>query len=275
MGMRSCKTALPDVCPTLPQGTFDGSTLVIKNTFIDMEPSGVEKPSLSRRAYSSPCLHSALSKDACLSMSLTDVRRRLFTVDLQGASQQEDAPTKSPRSCTASTCTPASASPPAPTTVLIKNLPCDYSRDMLVDTLNAKGFATLYDFLYSPMNFGTRANFGYAFINFISPEDADNFVLAFQHFSDWSVPSSQVADVDWSDRQGLEILVDRYRNSPLMHERVPDEAKPMLLENGIRVDFPPPTRPLKPLRVRQSKERKARTLGHDEMQEVCSKFQGD
>jgi len=129
---------------------------------------------------------------------------------------------------------------------------------MLTETLNAQGFTARFNFVYSPMDFGTRSSFGYAFINLVFPEDADQFLTVFDDFCDWSVPSSKVAEVDWSDRQGLEGLIERYRNSPLMHDQVPDEAKPILLQNGERVEFPPPTQAIKPLKVRQSKARETK-----------------
>merc|ERR1712113_4721 len=61
--------------------------------------------------------------------------------------------------------------------------------------------------------------------------------------------------VEWSDgRQGLEGQIERYRNSAMMHASVADEARPIMLQNGVRVPFPAPTQPLKPLRVRMWKK---------------------
>jgi len=149
---------------------------------------------------------------------------------------------------------------------MMKNLPEEFTRDMLLDTLKAHGFHMLIDFVYAPIDFGTRTSFGYAFINFITHEDADRFLVYFQDFSDWPVESEKRADVDWSgDRQGLDALIERYRNSPMMHSTVPDDAKPIILQGGVRQAFPPPTKDLKPLRVRQSKARRARTLGLQEI----------
>merc|ERR1712066_571567 len=38
--------------------------------------------------------------------------------------------------------------------------------------------------------------------------------------------------------------VERYRNSPVMHESIPDEGKPIVLNAGVRMPFPLPTTPL-------------------------------
>lgn len=257
---------LPNVFPELPQGTFGGSTLIIKNTFIDVSRSSAECAGNLQRAKSLPSLFTENSLESQPTTFL-DVRRRLLTFHCGDPSECEDTHEKSPRSCTASTCTPASCAPPSPTTVLLKNIPEQYTREMLLETLNAQGFSSRFDFIYAPIDFGTRTSFGYAFINLVTADDADSFMETFQDFTSWSEPTSKVADVDWSDRQGLDTMIDRYRNSPLMHARVPDEAKPIILQDGQRVEFPAPTQPLKPLRVRQSKARKARTLGYDEIQE--------
>jgi len=48
--------------------------------------------------------------------------------------------------------------------------------------------------------------------------------------------------------QGLEANIERYRNSPTMHELVPDAYRPMLFVNGQQVAFPAPTKKIKPPR---------------------------
>jgi len=54
--------------------------------------------------------------------------------------------------------------------------------------------------------------------------------------------SEGALQVRWSSKQGLHTHVELYRNSPVMHELVPDEYKPILLKDGVRIPFPPPTR---------------------------------
>lgn len=144
------------------------------------------------------------------------------------------------------------------TTVILRSIPDGYTRELLRETLDAHGFSALYDFMYMPMNFGTSTTFGYAFINFVFPQAAERFTSEFQNFSEWLLPSPNVAFVEWSgERQGLQGQIERYRNSPMMHKSVADEAKPILLENGVRVEFPAPTQYVKPMRVRSWKKRQA------------------
>lgn len=135
------------------------------------------------------------------------------------------------------------------TTVMIRNVPNNYTRTEVMELLDSQGFACKYDFLYFPIDFETHAALGYAFVNLVSPEEAEKFRKVFEGFSGWAVRSGKVCSVVWTQQeQGLVAHVQRYRNSPLMHELVPDEYRPVVLENGQRVAFPEPTKKIKPPR---------------------------
>lgn len=137
------------------------------------------------------------------------------------------------------------------TTVMLRNMPNNYSRSMLLELLDAEGFAGQYDFLYLPMDFQSRASLGYAFINFSSSDAAASFWHTFDGYSNWAIPSRKVSGVSWSGpHQGLEAHTERYRNSPVMCESTPDEYKPILFDRGMRVPFPAPTRRIRAPRVR-------------------------
>jgi hypothetical protein len=141
------------------------------------------------------------------------------------------------------------------TTVMLRNLPNNYSRGMLLDLINSEGFKGEYDFLYLPIDFTTKACFGYAFVNLVTHEAATRFRAAFDGFSDWIIPSRKRCIVSWSDpHQGLIANIDRYRNSPVMHSGVPDEHKPILFRNGVRVSFPEHSKKLRAPRVRHYKK---------------------
>lgn len=112
--------------------------------------------------------------------------------------------------------------------------------------------AGLYDFAYLPVDFQSQAGLGYAFINFATVADAQLCFDRFEGFSNWKVPSEKVCTVTWSSpTQGLEAHIERYKNSPVMHGSLPDEWKPVLLQQGVRVAFPPPSKPIKTPKVRQ------------------------
>jgi len=141
------------------------------------------------------------------------------------------------------------------TTVILRGIPLSYTRDIVLATLNGNGYFGQFDFLYLPKNFGTNEAFGYAFINFPRPETAARFMSDFRGFSNWSVPANTEASVEWMDgNQGLNAQIERYRNSGMMHSSVSDDARPIILRDGMRIPFPAPTQPLKPLRVRAWKK---------------------
>jgi hypothetical protein len=132
------------------------------------------------------------------------------------------------------------------TTVMIRNMPNNYTRKMLLELLDLNGFAASYDFVYLPIDFETKACLGYAFINMATPVAANQFWKIFNGFSNWSIPSRNVAGVSWSGpHQGLQAHIERYSNSSIMCDGTPDDYKPIILSNGVRVPFPAATRKLR------------------------------
>jgi len=140
------------------------------------------------------------------------------------------------------------------TTVMMRNVPLSYTCDSLINLLESKGFSRWFDFVYLPINFTKCLGVGYAFINLITPERAEEFILAFEGFDGWDSSFSKTAcAMHWSVCQGLSENINRYRNSPLMSQDVPAFYKPVLLEDGVRVSFPEPTKQLRTLRRRKTK----------------------
>jgi hypothetical protein len=144
--------------------------------------------------------------------------------------------------------------PPPPgltplTTLLIRNLPKSYDRDMLTELLDSKGFVSSYNFLYLPIDFKKRWALGYAMVDFVSHAEALRAIETLTTFSDWKaypLPHS-AGDVAFSTdaKQGLEANVQYYRNREMMHPDVPEMYKPLLLRCGARVAFPAPTQEIK------------------------------
>jgi len=138
------------------------------------------------------------------------------------------------------------------TSLMLRNIPNCYSRTWLLELLDGHGFKGFYNLVYLPIDFDTQCGFGYAFVNFIDAQSAETFMLRLQGFQRWATPSDKVLDVTWSNaHQGFEAHVERYRNSPIMHETVPDELKPVIFVSGERVPFPPPTKKPRAPRTRR------------------------
>lgn len=148
--------------------------------------------------------------------------------------------------------TPAGASAPA-TTVMLRNLPNNYTRTMVCTMMDKEGFKGHYDFLYLPIDFRSKANLGYAFVNLVSEADVQSFWKVFDGYTRWVLPSAKVCSVSWSGpHQGQQAHVDRYKDSPIMHSSVPDEFKPVIFAagSGERQAFPPPSKKLRAPRRR-------------------------
>lgn len=138
------------------------------------------------------------------------------------------------------------------TTVMLRNVPYNCSRDTVVKMMDEAGLCGLYNFIYLPIDFRSKSGFGYAFINMVSNAAAEKLFAQFNGFSEWPMRSQKVAEVTWSEpSQGLDIHIERYRNSPVMHDAVPDEFKPAMYENGVRVAFPVPTKAIRAPRFRR------------------------
>lgn len=138
------------------------------------------------------------------------------------------------------------------TTVMLRNLPNLYTREMFIDLLNSEGFVGKYTFVYLPIDFKTHAGLGYAFVDMTSTVEANRLRRHFEGFAEWVIASEKRCTVSWShpDQQGFSAHVERYRNSPVMHKSVPEEWKPVLFSGGERVSFPRANRKIRAPRIR-------------------------
>jgi RNA recognition motif-containing protein len=131
------------------------------------------------------------------------------------------------------------------TTLMISGLPTEVTRSKLLQLLVAEGLGEACDFLYVPVDFRQPTKgAGYGFANFVSEQAA----LRAQQ----KLHSAHGFEVAFSEKQGLDLHVERFRNSPVMHWKVPDEAKPALFVAGSRVAFPRPTRHICAPRLKRS-----------------------
>jgi len=69
------------------------------------------------------------------------------------------------------------------TTLMVRNVPYEYTVGEFAEELNKAGFEAQYDLLYMPTRRNNLSNLGYAFVNFRSPESAVRFQVAFRKHS--------------------------------------------------------------------------------------------
>jgi len=136
-------------------------------------------------------------------------------------------------------------------TVMLRNIPNKYTQPMLLRVLNDQGFKGKYDFFYLPINFQSRVNMGYAFINFPNTDIIPEFRKAFHKTKLTLIPSTKVCEVAYAKVQGLQANLDVYRNSPVNGIAI-KQYRPLLFDmpSGEELPFPEPDAPLPPLQLR-------------------------
>jgi len=134
------------------------------------------------------------------------------------------------------------------TTLMVRNLPADLPQQEFVRRFVERGYSGLFDFVYMPMNLRKPGNFGYAFINFTSNAVAMEVMMKTPHRPEHDQSEGWMSA--WSTCQGLLANIERYRNSPLMHDTVPVECRPALYNHmGDHVQFPQPTKVISKPRI--------------------------
>ena len=109
---------------------------------------------------------------------------------------------------------------PTRTTLMIKNIPNRYTKDMMMEMID-HSFSKTYDFFYLPIDFDHDANVGYAFINFIDIKFIRDFYLTFNGRK-WPVfNSDKVCKISYARIQGLGACTEHFENSSLMKQNVP------------------------------------------------------
>eukprot|EP00257_Ricinus_communis_P024767 XP_025012181.1 uncharacterized protein LOC112533940 [Ricinus communis] len=112
------------------------------------------------------------------------------------------------------------------TSLMIRNIPNQFERNKLMDILdrhcqeeNEKAelrsdpIKSEYDFLYLPMDFKSRANFGYAFVNFTNSAGAARFAKRFQKHK-WDVMlNKKTCEICCAKIQGKNALRNHFKNS--------------------------------------------------------------
>lgn len=140
------------------------------------------------------------------------------------------------------------------TSLMVRNLSPDLTQPEFVQHLINGGYRGLFDFVYMPMNLRACGSFGYTFVNFKSHSIAAQVMARLQSSQKGDVLSSLEWSAVWSTCQGLDANIDRYRNSPLMHDLVPKDAKPSVYDsNGILATFPAPTKTISRPRIHRPK----------------------
>jgi len=105
------------------------------------------------------------------------------------------------------------------TTLMMRSIPNDHSRDQLLQLVNCEGFERYYDFFYLPIDADSGLNLAYAFINFVDADSAKRFSKHFTGYHKWIYPSRKQCSISLSKVQGYANNVKSFKTKPLMRER--------------------------------------------------------
>lgn len=118
------------------------------------------------------------------------------------------------------------------TTLMIRNIPNRYSQRDLIAELEDLGFAGKFNFLYIPLDKGTMANVGYAFVNFIDKDWAKKCMEAFYdyRFKRHRKTSGKIASVSAAHLQGLEANLAHYERAVVNTAKL-KQRRPVVIAN--------------------------------------------
>lgn len=141
--------------------------------------------------------------------------------------------------------------------MILRNLPETLTRSDLLAFLAEHGHLTEVRFLYLPIDGAIGTSLGYAFLSFGNVAAAEEFHVRMQGAE---LREGHALQISWNSTGGtVEDQVKRFRDSALMHPSMSDELRPILLQDGVRVDFPAPTKKIRAPRQRDQQRLVART----------------
>jgi RNA recognition motif-containing protein len=87
---------------------------------------------------------------------------------------------------------------------MLRNLPNRYTAEELIAEILAKGFNGMFDFFYLPIDFTTKRNRGYSFINFHTADTARRFLSEFHLQRLERYTTRKILEVSAATTQGLD-----------------------------------------------------------------------
>ena len=90
------------------------------------------------------------------------------------------------------------------TTVMVRNIPSCYNCEELLGDILAQSFEGTFDFFYLPIDFNTKRNRGYCFLNFRSSHWAREFVRTFHGQTLTRYCTKKILEISPAVTQGLE-----------------------------------------------------------------------
>jgi hypothetical protein len=99
------------------------------------------------------------------------------------------------------------------TTLMFRGIPCSFSQDTLMKTIDHAGLKGKYDFFYLPRVGNHGSNLGYAFINFSDQAGAEQCMATFNGVPLDPARSTKTCTISHADIQGLANLRKHFRRT--------------------------------------------------------------
>jgi len=122
--------------------------------------------------------------------------------------------------------------------LMLRNIPNKYTREMLVNTMRERDVLKYVDFFYVPIDLRRQHCVGYCFVNLTSTEGNARFIEAFEGVK-LEGAEEKTCSISVGKVQGLESNIEAYRNNAVMFMN--ERYHPMLFKNGQQIAFPAPT----------------------------------
>ena len=112
------------------------------------------------------------------------------------------------------------------TTIMIQNIPNNYTQQMLLDEINLS-FKGSYDFFYLPMDYKNKCNIGYSFVNFLNSKTTAQFFTEFNN-RNWSqFKSHKICAIKYGRIQGKGNLIQHFLKTNVVRG-APESYRPLL-----------------------------------------------
>ena len=125
------------------------------------------------------------------------------------------------------------------TSIMIKNIPNKFTRDLLLNTID-QNFKGTYDLFILPTDGSKNKNFGYSFINFLSCYFIPYFYSQFNK-KNWSgTNSKKICEITYSKIQGRQNLISYYSNKIIFYNKSLKEINDKteyIIPNEYKNDF--------------------------------------
>mmetsp|Transcript_21637 Transcript_21637/g.47860 ORF Transcript_21637/g.47860 Transcript_21637/m.47860 type:complete len:533 (+) Transcript_21637:110-1708(+) len=122
------------------------------------------------------------------------------------------------------------------TTVMIRNIPNEYTQDELIQEVTGIiGSPDVFDFFYLPWDSQTNGNVGYAFVNFHDSPNAQKAVKVFSNYRFQQHDSKKVGKVLPAHIQGLENNLRHLQDRAVVHGNHP--CSPVVMWRGRKIEL--------------------------------------